>query len=71
VAYVLDPSLFRVERVRLHVETEGRCAGQTVADRRKRNVWPGLPEVDVCVGVDSERLLALFRDRIGGQEPSA
>ncbi len=55
-----------VERVRLHVETEGRCAGKTVADRRRQNQWPGLPEVDVCVGVDSERLLALFRERIVG-----
>ncbi len=66
VAYVLDPGLFRTERVRLHVETEGRCAGQTVADRRQRNSWPGLPEVEVCVGVASDRLLSLFRERIGG-----
>ncbi len=66
IAYVLDPSLFQVERVRLHVETEGRCAGQTVADRRRRNPWADLPEVDVCVGVDSEPLLRLFRERIGG-----
>jgi purine nucleosidase len=65
MALALDPSLFTVERVRLHVETEGRCAGQTVADRRRRNQWPGLPEVDVCVGVDSERLLALYKARLG------
>lgn len=66
IAWLLQPSLFEVERVRLHVETEGRCAGQTVADRRRRNQWPGLPEVDVCVGVDSDGLLRLFRERIGG-----
>jgi uridine nucleosidase len=65
VAYALDPSLFQVERVRLHVETEGRCAGQTVAARRPHH-WPDLPEVDVCLGVDSARLLALFRERVGG-----
>lgn len=66
LALALDPSLFATERVRLHVETEGRCAGQTVADRRRRNQWPGLPEVDVCVGVDSERLLELYMARLAG-----
>jgi purine nucleosidase len=65
VAYALEPGLFQVERVRLHVETEGRCAGQTVAARRPHH-WPDLPEVDVCLGVDSARLLALFRERLGG-----
>jgi inosine-uridine nucleoside N-ribohydrolase len=66
LAYVLDPSLFRTERVRLHVETLGRCAGQTVPDRRRRNPWADLPEVEVCLGVDSVRLLRLFRERVGG-----
>jgi inosine-uridine nucleoside N-ribohydrolase len=66
LAYVLDPSLFRTEQVRLHVETQGRCAGQTVPDRRRRNPWTDLPEVEVCLGVDSERLLRLFRERVGG-----
>ena len=65
LAYVLDPTLFQVERVRLHVETQGRCAGQTVPDRRRRNQWPDLPEVDVCLGVDSDRFLALYRERVG------
>jgi inosine-uridine nucleoside N-ribohydrolase len=66
LAFVLDRSLFRVERVRLHVETEGRCAGQTVPDRRRRNVWADRTEVDVCVEVDAERLKQLFWERIGG-----
>jgi purine nucleosidase len=66
IAYALDPSLFRVERVRLHVERQGRCAGQTVADRRRRNQWPGLPEVQVCVGVEAPGVLKLFRERVGG-----
>ena len=66
MAFAFDPSLYRVDRVRPHVENEGRCAGQTVADRRRLNHWPGLPKVDVCVGVDSDRLLAFFRERVGG-----
>jgi uridine nucleosidase len=66
MAYALDPSLFRVERVALHVETEGRCAGQTVADRRRVVRWPDLPEVNVSVGVDAAGVLKLFRERVGG-----
>ena len=60
----IDPTLFRLERAPIFVETEGRCAGQTVADRRKERV--NLPEVDVCVDVDSARLLALFKERFTG-----
>ncbi len=65
IAYAIDPGLFRVERLPVYVETAGRCAGQTVPDRFRR--WDGLPEIDVCVEVDSPRLLALFKERM--QEP--
>ena len=37
-------------------------------DRRREwlspNEWSDQPEVNVCVGVDSARLLALYRQRI-------
>ncbi|MBM2849306.1 MAG: uridine nucleosidase [Anaerolineales bacterium] len=45
VAYAVDPSLFRVERLPVFVET-------------------AIPEIDVCVDVDSPRLLALFKERM-------
>lgn len=69
IAYTIDPTLFRTERLPIFVETEGRCFGQTVADRRRH--WAALPEINVCVGVDSEKLLALFKERItaGSQKP--
>jgi uridine nucleosidase len=70
IAYAIEASLFRVERLPVYVETAGRCAGQTVPDRFRQ--WDGpstgsgqpLPEIDVCVDVDSPRLLALFGDRM-------
>src|SRR5574341_691351 len=39
IAYVIDPGLFRVERLPVYVETAGRCAGQTVPDRFRQ--WDG------------------------------
>jgi purine nucleosidase len=62
VAYLIDPSLFRVERMPVLVETQGHCAGQTAPDRRRQ--WQNVPEVNVSLDVDSVRLLELFRERI-------
>jgi purine nucleosidase len=64
LAAAIDPSLFRIQRVPVYVEVEGRCAGQTVPDLHRQ--WSPLPEIDVCVDVDSPRLLALFRERLAG-----
>ena len=58
----IDPTLFSLRRTPVFVEVEGRCAGQTVADLRRQ--WAPLAEIDVCVDVDSPRLLALFRSRV-------
>ena len=44
------------------METEGHCAGQTVSDCRKQ--WADSTEINVCVDVDSARLLALFKERL-------
>lgn len=68
IAFALDPSLFSVQRVPVYVETEGRCAGQVVADPRRQ--WSPLPEIDVCTSVDSRRLLARFHARLGVQAGS-
>jgi inosine-uridine nucleoside N-ribohydrolase len=72
IAYVIDPTLFTVERGPIRVITEGLAAGQTLFDRRQQwhepNVWSDKPAVNVCLGVDSERLLALYRERITAVE---
>ena len=48
--------------------TEGIAAGQTLMDRRREwlspNEWSDQPDIDVCVAVDSARLLELYRQRI-------
>lgn len=68
IAYLIDPGLFSTERGAIRVPTEGVALGQTLLDRRQRwsspNAWSGRPAVNVCVDVDSERLLALYQERI-------
>ena len=68
IAYLIDPTLFCSERGPIRVVTEGIAAGQTLMDRRREwlspNEWSDQPEVNVCVAVDSARLLDLYRQRI-------
>ena len=68
VAYLIDPSLFKTERGAVRVITEGIAMGQTLMDRRQRwqgsHAWSDIPQTDVCVEVDSERLRALYKERI-------
>ena len=68
IAYVINPDLFTTRRGPVRVITEGPAAGLTLLDRRQQwlepNAWSDKPAVNVCVGVDSERLLALYRERI-------
>jgi inosine-uridine nucleoside N-ribohydrolase len=70
VAALLEPSLFRVRRCGVRVETRGELTrGQTVVDRR-RWVLPGEEwgghEVRICEGVDGEGFLRLFLERLRG-----
>jgi uridine nucleosidase len=62
IAYLVERSLFHIERLPVYVETQGRCAGQTVADPRRQ--WQGVPEINVCMDVDSPRLLELYKERM-------
>jgi inosine-uridine nucleoside N-ribohydrolase len=65
IAYLIDPTLFSVERGPVRVITEGLAAGQTLLDKRQlwheTNAWSDKPPMNVCLQVDSERLLALYR----------
>ncbi|MFO7320226.1 MAG: nucleoside hydrolase [Chloroflexota bacterium] len=72
VAYVIDPSLFKVERWPVRVDTSsGVSRGKT---------WPGLgdplpppwqgrPLVNVCVEVDGERLIEMEYERVCQSSP--
>ena len=67
VGFVLDEGLFKVEPMRVEVETEGRLTcGMTVADRRPPRYREGeSPNALVCTDVDAEGFLSLFLERLG------
>ena len=62
IACLLDRGLYRIERLPVHVETQGRGAGQTVSDPRRQ--WSGLPEIDICLDVNVPGVLKLYRERM-------
>jgi purine nucleosidase len=62
IAYLIDPTLFKTKLLPVFVETEGRCAGQTVPDPRRMVSDP--PLVNVCLDVDAVRLLDMYRERM-------
>ncbi|MEM7343113.1 MAG: nucleoside hydrolase [Chloroflexota bacterium] len=68
VACVIDPTLFTMQKGAVRVITDGIAMGQTLMDRRGiwygDNDWTENPTVNVCVDVDSERLLALYKKTI-------
>ena len=65
IAYAIAPELFGTTRLPVWVETDGRCAGQTIPDPHR--FWGDGPEVTVCQEVDGPRLLALFKERLAPQ----
>ncbi|MBI5957681.1 MAG: nucleoside hydrolase [Chloroflexi bacterium] len=70
IAYLIDPTLFRVERWPLRVETRGISRGKTwpAVSNRETSAhfvpWHNRPLVNVCVEVDSARLTALELSRM-------
>ena len=72
-AYLLQPELFKLERVPLFIETEGSCMGQSLAvpqgkwyedakDQRRFTADDHLGMVDVMVEVDVPGFLALLEN---------
>ncbi len=65
IAYVIDPSLFTTKHVYVDVERNSPYhQGQTVPDWREQRGQPA--NVHVCVDVDSDRLLEMYRQRLMG-----
>ncbi|MDQ3250434.1 MAG: nucleoside hydrolase [Chloroflexota bacterium] len=68
IAYLIDPTLFRTRRGPLRVICEGIALGQTLWDQHGHyelpHAWKNHRPVNVCVDVDAERLLTLYRERI-------
>jgi inosine-uridine nucleoside N-ribohydrolase len=66
IAYVIDPSLFTVERWPVRVETMGISRGKTWPDNGERALppWEGRPLVTCCVGVDAAGVIAMELARL-------
>lgn len=69
VAYLLEPESFTVEQWSIRVETESFSRGKTWpnlgdTDDAAPPAWRSRPLVDVCTGVDSERVRALVQERL-------
>lgn len=66
VAYVIDPTLFKTEQWAIRVETTGISKGKTWPSIGERVLppWENRPLVNVCVEVDSERLVRLEYERL-------
>ncbi|MCC6174244.1 MAG: nucleoside hydrolase [Chloroflexi bacterium] len=70
-AFVIDPSLFKSERLPVKIDTESTLTrGQTVVDWRGR--WGMEPNVEICLEVDAARLADTFaasvaRGQVTGQ----
>ena len=64
IAYILDPSIFGVELGAVRVTCEGIGIGQTIFAPQGMTFpephWNDVPMTQVCMEVDSARLLALF-----------
>lgn len=71
IAYIIDPTLFTTQSAPIRVATEGIALGQTIMDKYQQwdspNPWSDVSPTNVCVDVDSDRLLALYGARIMGE----
>lgn len=67
VAAVVDPTIFRLGQYHVDIETASSLArGETIADRRDWIPHGGRepPNASICTGVDGERFLNLFMERL-------
>ena len=70
VAYVVDPTLFRSQTVRVEIETTGTyTTGMTVVDWRGQYGKP--PNAEVLLEVEAARLVEMFGDRLTAVTSSA
>ena len=68
VAYLLQPSLFTTKDAAVRVVTKGISIGQTIAGDPaadyESDAWKDKPICQVCVGVDAEKVLALYLETL-------
>lgn len=70
VTYALRPDFFTTTRGRIRVVPDGIAKGETILMREGQNfppgAWDGRPVQTVCTGVQSGRVLALYRELFPG-----
>jgi purine nucleosidase len=68
VAYLLNPNLYETKTAAVRVVTEGIAIGQTIAGDPsadyESDAWKDRPACQICIGVDSEKVLALYADTL-------
>ncbi|MEM7326574.1 MAG: nucleoside hydrolase [Actinomycetota bacterium] len=69
VAYLVEPEAFTTNAWPVRVETESFSRGKTWpnlgdTDEAAPPAWQGRPLVDVCTGVDADRVLQLVEERL-------
>jgi len=64
IGYLIAPELYSVRRLPCYVETEGRSSGLTAVDVRPVTRDSTMPEIDILLDVDRERLNSLLRERL-------
>ena len=66
IVYAIAPDIFTTEPGIVRVATEGVAIGQTIVAHPDKHYpvphWENKPQSNICMGVDSERLLALMED---------
>lgn len=66
IAYIADPSLFTKRKGPIRVVCSGPALGHTIQKTSEKihayDEWSNIPPQDVCVGVDSEKLLKLYKN---------
>ncbi len=65
VAYVVDATMFRTEKYKVNVETQGELTrGMTVVDRRRYHRANDNPNAEIIVEVDANRFHRLIVERV-------
>lgn len=70
IAYLIQPALFKTVQGEIRVNTEGVGMGQTIMNYGINpyfeTPWSGIPKTNVCVEVDEERFLELYKNVMKG-----
>ncbi len=72
IAYLLAPDAFTTEQLPVRVATMGISAGKTWMSRGiagNLEPWEGRPLVNICLGVDADRTMALEAERLLYDQP--